>query len=268
MASFCTNCGSPVSGRFCTKCGVAIQEPSAQVQQAALHAETAPQGTAKAPDGSGAKFLVVVLGVLLLLGGMGVGTVVYVGYRAKEKITELKREYGVKSVGASGTSIVKKFPPSQGSGCKMLEGQEAAEVLGVAVERAEFDPNGPNGTQLCRYWVSATERQHLEREEMASSLAGIGKEADTQNGQGDIENLIGGAVGALNEVNNYNKDTDYAFSLQVWQKNGKEQWEKMEWLSSTPKTPWAQTSLEWLCSRSRASVIVQLRCRQVIPSWC
>lgn len=108
----------------------------------------------------------------------------------------------------------------------MLEGQEAAQILGVAVERAEFDPNGPDGTQICRYWVSASERQRLVREEMASSLAGLGK-ADAKSSQPDFESLIGGAAGALNEVNGYNKDSEYAFSLQVWQTNGKEQWNKM-----------------------------------------
>jgi len=66
----------------------------------------------------------------------------------------------------------------------------------------------------------------LVRKEMVSSLAGMGK-ADTKSGQPDLENLIGGAAGALNEANGYNKDGEYAFSLQVWQKDGKEQWDKL-----------------------------------------
>lgn len=110
----------------------------------------------------------------------------------------------------------------------MLEGQEASQILGIAVARAEFDPNGPDGTQMCRFWVSATERQRLVSEEMASSLLGLDKAPDTKSGQSNIENLIGGAAGALNEVNGGNKNSDFAFSLQVWQKNGKEQWQKME----------------------------------------
>lgn len=220
MASFCTSCGSPISGRFCTKCGAGIQN-TPQTQSA-----TAPPSAGKS---SGAKLLLIALGGLFVVGAMGVGTLVYVGYRAKQKITELKQDYGIENGGTTGaTSSTRKFPPSQGSGCKMLEGQEAAQVLGVAVARADFEPNGPDGTQLCRYWVSAAERQRLERQEMMSSLARMDKAPDTKSGQANIENMIGGAAGVLNEVNSANKDSDYAFSLQVWQKNGKEQWQKME----------------------------------------
>ena len=225
MASFCTNCGSPISGRFCAACGAPIQEGPASVAHPAHLPEPAvadSRPAAGVSTNSGAKVLLVVLGGVLLLGAMGVATIIYAGYRAKQRITELKAEYQ----GTGETSSMRKFPPSQGNGCRMLEGREAAEILGIAVQRAEFDPNGPGETQICRYWVSATERQRLVREEVASSLAGLGK-AEAKASQPDIENLIGGAAGALNEVNGYNKNTEYAFSLQVWQKNGKEQWNRM-----------------------------------------
>lgn len=52
--------------------------------------------------------------------------------------------------------------------------------------------------------------------------------ADSKDNQPNIENMLGGAAGMLNEVSSANKDSDYAFSLQVWPKNGKEQWQKME----------------------------------------
>lgn len=238
MASFCTHCGSPVSGRFCIACGTPIQEGSALTPPAAPLPDPAARGSQPAPGvrtNLGAKVLVVVLGGMLLLGGVGVATIIYVGYRARQKITELKAEYQGEGENAVDTTSSRgKFPASQGNGCRMLEGREAAEILGVAVERAEFDPNGPGGTQICRYWVSATERQHLVREEMGASLVGIGK-ADTKGSQPALENLIGGAAGALNEVNGYNKDSEYAFSLQVWQKNGKEQWDKMALVQARTK---------------------------------
>jgi hypothetical protein len=174
------------------------------------------------------KILFIVLGILLALGAVGVGSIVYLGYRARQKIAELKKEYGVESGGASGAaSSTRVFPPSQGSGCKLLEGQEAAGILGVAVERVESAPDGPNGDLSCRYWVSVAERRRLMKEEIASGLAGMGK-SDTKDGQLDVEKLIGGAAGALAEANGDVKNSDYAFSLQVWQKNGKDQWEKME----------------------------------------
>ena len=109
----------------------------------------------------------------------------------------------------------------------MLQGQEAAQVLGVEVERAELDSNGPDGTVLCRYWVSATERQRLIREEMVSGLMEMGK-TDTKSDQANLEKLIGGAGGILAEGSSNGQNGDFAFSLQVWRKNGKEQWDKME----------------------------------------
>ena len=179
------------------------------------------------------KIVLIVLGVFMLFGAMGVGGVVYIGYRAKQKIAQMEKDYGVDSNASSDTSSasMRTFPASKGSGCGLLEGQEAARILGVAVERAETETNDSEG-ELCKYWVSAPERRRLIGAEMASSVAGLGK-TDTKSGQQEeVEKLLGGAAGALIEANGENKDSDYAFSLQVWRKNGKEQWAKIETLQT------------------------------------
>jgi len=229
MASFCSNCGAPVTGQFCTACGTAIKAQSGPPPSAAPMIQTPAAQPQPARTSSGIKILFIVLGFFVLMGAIGVGGLVYVGYRAKQKITELKKEYGVESqsAAASSESIARTFPPSQGSGCSLLQGQEAAQILGVAVDRAELVPNGPDDTQVCRYWVSAAERQRIIRQEIASGIANIGK-SDTKAGAADIERLIGGAAGALSEADGDNKNSDYAFSLQVWRKDGKAQWDKME----------------------------------------
>jgi hypothetical protein len=140
MASFCSNCGAPVSGQFCTACGAAIKGSTAQnvTPPAApvLQPVAAPPAVCKS---SGTKILFIVLGALMLFGAIGVGGIVYVGYRAKQKFAELKKDYGVDGEASSRTSSVgtRTFPPSKGSSCSLLEGQEAAKILGVAVERAE-----------------------------------------------------------------------------------------------------------------------------------
>ena len=228
MASFCSNCGAPVTGQFCTACGTAIKAQGAPPPSAAPIVQPAAAQPQPARTSSGIKILFIVLGFFVLMGAIGVGGLVYVGYRAKQKIAELKKDYGVESQSAaSSVSSPRTFPPSQGSGCSLLQGQEAAQILGVAVDRAELVPNGPEGTQVCQYWVSASERQRIIRQEIASGIANIGK-SDTKAGTADIERLIGGAAGALNEANGDNKNSDYAFSLQVWRKDGKAQWDKME----------------------------------------
>jgi hypothetical protein len=238
MANFCTNCGAPVSGQFCTACGAAIEGGPAHTQSVTPPAAPVSQPVAASPaahKNSVAKILFIVLGVVLLFGAVGVGGIVYLGYRAKQKIAELKKDYGLDGDTSSRASSIsmQTFPPSKGSGCNLLEGQEAATILGVAVERAESETAADEGA-LCKYWVSATERRRLIREQIASSVAGMGK-ADTKTGQQDVEKLIGGAAGALIEANGDNKDSDFAFSLQVWRKNGKEQWEKTESLQARTK---------------------------------
>jgi hypothetical protein len=240
MASYCSNCGAPVSGQFCTACGVATKESPAQTQNVMPQAAPVVHPVAVPPPvhrNSGAKILFIVLGVLILFGAAGVGGVVYVGYRAKQKIAEMKKDYGLNgdtSGPTSSSSInMRTFPPSKGSGCSLLEGQEAATILGVAVERAESETSTDEGA-LCKYWVSATERRRLIGAEIASSVSGMGK-GDTKSGQQDVEKLIGGAAGALIEANGDNKDSDYAFSLQMWPKNGKEQWDKTESIQARTK---------------------------------
>ena len=181
MAGFCAKCGAAVTGRFCTACGAAAPETVPQAQSTGRPVGTAGQGVAAPPaaarQGSGVKILLIVLGDLLFLGLEGVVGVVYVGYRAKQKIAELKKEYGIENGGASAMASragTRSFPPSQGSGCRLLQGQEAAQILGVAVERVDTEPAGPDGSMSCRYWVSAAERQRLIQEEFASSLTQMG----------------------------------------------------------------------------------------------
>ena|SRR5579872_338487 len=238
MPSFCSNCGAPVSGQFCAACGVVIDGGPAQTRNETPKTSPVVQPAAAslgAHKSSGAKVLFIVLGLLLLFGAIGVGGIVFVGYRAKQKITELKKDYGLDGNNSGSTSSVKvrAFPPSKGSGCSLLEGQEAAAILGVAVERAESEISTGEG-DVCKYWVIATERRRLIGEEMASGVGGMGK-ADSKSGQQEIEKLIGGAAGALVEANGENKDSDFAFSLQLWRQNGKEQWDKMESLHTRTK---------------------------------
>lgn len=238
MANFCTKCGTPVSGQFCTACGGAIEGSPAQIQNVTPPAAPVSQPAAAPPaahNSSGVKILLIVLGVLFLFGAVGVGGIVYVGYRAKQKIAEMKKDYGLDGDTSSRTSSAgtRTFPPSKGSGCSLLEGQEAAAILGAAVERAESETNTDEGA-LCKYWMSATERRRLIGEEISSSVSGMGK-GDTKSAQQDVEKLIGGAAGALIEANGDNKDSDFAFSLEVWRKGGKEQWEKTESLQTRTK---------------------------------
>jgi len=177
---------------------------------------------------SATKVIAIVIGAFVLLGIIGVGGLVYVGYRAKQKIAELKNEYGESS---SSSSTPRVFPPSTGSGCPMLEGQEASGILNVAVNRVESTTDGPDGSEMCRYWISADERKRLEREEIVAGINAIGKagdKGDDKDAKAGAEKLIGGALGALIDAHGDNNDADFAFSVQVWRNDGKAQWDKLE----------------------------------------
>jgi|GEM_PF-6356360 len=218
MANFCSKCGSPAGGRFCPACGAAV--PSGPP---ALPNAPAP---GPRPTGSAAKVIWIVAGVVLALGAMGVGSVVYIGYRAKQKLAELNRVYkeATEPAGVSSSNSVRSFPPSKGSGCPILEGQEAAGILGVAVDRAEFAADGANGGEECRYWVNAEERKRLARAEIVSGISAVGS-SDEKNG---VENLIGGVLGAAIDAQGENNDQDFAFSLEIWRHDGKAMWDKLE----------------------------------------
>jgi hypothetical protein len=126
------------------------------------------------------------------------------------------------------------FPPSKGSGCRMLEGQEAAGILGVAVDRVESSADGSDGSESCRYWISAAERKRLEAAEIIAGINAAGK-ADGKNAAAGAEKLIGGVLGAAIEAAGDNNNSDYAFSIQLWRSGGRSMWDKMESAKSEAK---------------------------------
>jgi len=244
MASFCSNCGTPAGGRFCPKCGTAVRREAAADQSSPPAMPSTSSGPpplsaqeSAAGSSSGTKIILIVVAVVLLFGAVGVAGLVYVGYRAKQKLAELKNEYGVtgETAGSSGSTASRRiFAASKGNGCQLLEGQEAAGILGVAVDRVEFTESGPDGSEWCRYWVNAEERKRLERAEIVSGINAVGK-GDDKNATAGAERLIGGALGALIDAHGDNNDADYAFSIQLWRSDGKSQWDKLETAKSKVK---------------------------------
>ena len=223
MANFCTKCGAPAVGRFCPTCGVALQDSGS-----ASPGPSAPPATgATAGSGSATKVILIVLGVVMLFGAVGIGGLVYVGYRAKQKIAQIKADYGIpdqSTAGSTSSRAPANFPPPKGDSCPMLPGPDASRILGVAIERVEFSPNGPDGIEECRYWVSAAERRRLAGSEIASGVGAIG----STNGTEAFEKTVAGALGAVIEAAGDNKDQDYALILQVYRSHGQAMWDKLE----------------------------------------
>jgi hypothetical protein len=230
MANFCTKCGTPAVGQFCTACGAPLQGGGSPPP-----GPSAPPATGAAVGSASAtKVILVVVGVVLLFGAVGVGGLVYVGYRAKQKIAQIKADYGIAGDSAgkstSGAAAV-TFPPPKGDSCPTLPGEDASRILGVAIERVEFTPNGANGSEECRYWVSAAERRRLVGSEIASGVGAVGQANDTEA----FEKTVAGALGAVIEAAGDNKDQDFALTLQVYRSRGQAMWDKLETAKNSVK---------------------------------
>jgi hypothetical protein len=183
---------------------------------------------AAAGSGSAVKIVLIIVGAMVLLGAMSIGGLVYAGYRAKQKFTELRHQYAGDTVPTATLPAAnpRTFPPSKGSGCRWLEGQEAAGILGVAVDRVEAATDAHDDSESCSYWVNPAERRRLMQAEIAAGISEVGKgDAGSTSG---FEKTIGGALGVLIEANGDNRNSDAAFVLQLWHRNGRAMWEKTE----------------------------------------
>jgi outer membrane protein OmpA-like peptidoglycan-associated protein len=98
---FCTKCGQKIDAgfQFCTSCGapvvplapppVGVQPPAAPPWQPAPVALPPQQSFAPVKKRSGLALLLIFLGVLALIAVIGIGGVVYVGYKVKQKVTSV-----------------------------------------------------------------------------------------------------------------------------------------------------------------------------------
>jgi hypothetical protein len=176
MAGFCVNCGTPLVGAFCNKCGAKAISPSAPVQapapQVAAPVPPPPvvQPAPIAPQSSGmGKILLWVGGILLVLFLAGVGATVYGYYWAKHKVTNY---VSAVTGGSSGpTKVVQS-----GDSCRLLSTADLQRVLGVTIEKsAEIMQGSDPG---CAYYTNpagVTQLQHLAVEHARKQSAEASK---------------------------------------------------------------------------------------------
>lgn len=217
MANFCGKCGAPVSGSFCTGCG----SPTGVSPIAPTPVTAAPQ-TVKPSGNSLAKILLIVGGIILFIGFLVVGGLVFVGYKAKQKLDEIRTEM------KTDESRPVQTTASSGSGCKYLSGQEAAQILGITVERVESKKPGAQ-EEVCEYYVSVAERKRLATVQIATAFKGLGGDSTADQNVKNSEKLVAGWLNTI--VNSAgNADTGPAMQLNVEHEGGKE---KMSGLGST-----------------------------------
>src|SRR6185312_8621171 len=213
MAEFCTNCGAPLSGVFCGRCGHRAQSASAPAQPAPTpqpviaptatpaaaaqqpaspqQAFTQPtsaqppipqqpaQPTAQPPaaqppkSSGGGKALLIVGGIVLVLVLGAFGAALYGVHWVKGKVSSI-------TGGSFGSEV------SQGNMCKLLSTAELQQMIGVTVERsAEIMDNGDPG---CAYYTnpaafSQLQKRALEQAKRDSERAS--QYPDVKNSKGD-----------------------------------------------------------------------------------
>jgi hypothetical protein len=122
MVEFCTNCGAPLAGAFCGRCGQRAQAPNAPEQN--HPAPAGPQQPPAALPRSSNVPLLIIGGVVLVMLLAAFGAMIYGVSWIKNKVSSL-------TGGALGQVEVTK-----GNACKLLSPAELQQLLGVTVERS------------------------------------------------------------------------------------------------------------------------------------
>ncbi len=193
MSSFCQNCGSPLSASaFCGKCGARATQPP------------------PAHSGSAAPFLkigLILVAVLLVFGAIAVGGIYYAGHRLVRSVEHATgQEPGtlVDSLRSAAASAAKAehAPQQKRDGCLLLRSEEAAAILGVAIEKIDGASNQRASGEHCEYFIkpdtaeesAAKLKQRFESIQASKHDAKLDASGNTseQMRKDGIENLIKG----------------------------------------------------------------------------
>ena len=173
MPGFCSHCGAPISGPFCSACGQPAQSTQPQPPSTAPQPSSAPQPPAL-PAAGASKGLLLVGGVVLCLGLVVMGAVFYGAWWVKGKIS------GVTG-GSSGQVRV-----ANGHACELLSTADLQQVLGVSVERSSeiMEGNDPG----CAYFTNPqafADLQKIALDQARRDSERASKDPSVQNSKSD-----------------------------------------------------------------------------------
>jgi hypothetical protein len=199
MPTFCTKCGSPLSGPFCVKCGAAAQTTNASpATQPAAAEPQAPVVTASTttPKSSGpTRILVGFAVVVVVTGALAAGGVYYAVHRVKQKVHEMANGApapgtlsGVGSKSSDGDGSSKMSTP--GAACHYLSKEEVSKAIGVEIVAVQSDSYND-----CAYLAHGTSAD-MTAKHMSAMVAAKG--ADAQ-GRKMTEQVAGGLFKALED---------------------------------------------------------------------
>jgi hypothetical protein len=179
MAGFCTNCGAPLTGAFCSACGTRVEAPSSSVSipaQAVQAQPTVPSGvppaTIAARNAGLGKVLLIIGGVLLVLFVIGAATAMYGFYWVKHRVADY-------SSAVTGESSGPVTMVARGNSCRLLSTAQLQKVLGVTIEKsAEIMEGSEPG---CAYYTNAAAFAELQRTAVELARRQSQEAANTQS---------------------------------------------------------------------------------------
>lgn len=222
MGKFCEQCGAPLDGVFCGKCGAKAGggqvAPGAQNTGAPVQAQPAP---AKASSPL-LKIVFIVLGVLVILGILGGVGLYWAASKIKNKVESVAAERGVnlKDLAEQGSSAASS---EGGDGCWLLPQAQASQLAGLAIVRAEPNPDADASKLTCRYYADPEELSKIAQAETSAAMEalksskGTNQASDLQQMERFTKGLIGGAARAQNQ-------DGLVFEISVRRGGGKTDW--------------------------------------------
>ena len=236
MPGFCMNCGAPITGAFCVKCGARAQSNNPQPQsapsnptphQAAGQHGPAPAGTpavqsAATPvksSGLGKVLLVGALAVVVLM-ALATAGAFYGMYWVKHKISSYA---GAVSGGSSQAVKV-----ANGNTCSLLSVSDLQQILGVPVERSSEIMD--SGTPGCAYYTNQAAFTQLQK--LAAEQARRQSEEASKQPAASQPNSLPGLLKNANQMEGIVKTLGLSqptqdgqvFSFTVDRKAGSDAW--------------------------------------------
>ncbi len=230
MPGFCRNCGAPLTGAFCVKCGQPADAPSALSEQApstpVVAAPVAPAAVPAPAKGSGLGKVLLIVGLIFgLFVVVGVGAAFYAVHWAKKKVASY-------SAAVTGGSNPNQVTMAHGNSCRLLSKSELQEVLGVPIEKTEEISEGD--TPGCAYFTNSDGFAQLR--EMAV------EETKRESARASAEQKPGEKIDNPLELLKHTKDMEgmvktlgmqqppedgQVFSFTVDRRSGSETWSSM-----------------------------------------
>jgi len=202
---FCSNCGTELTGAFCTRCGARASEPpspSAPPPAPLPYAQPpqyVPPPPPAAKSGRGWKILIAVLAILGMLGVLAIAGVWYAVHTVKQKVNRVAASQGID---LSAITETHRGPVRTFDACALLTKEDLSQLLSLPVERAEG--SGKSSTSGCRYYSSQAQQRGQEEALAAKKKieeSKSGSAADQAQNVRDFGNLVRGMTGAAGAMN-------------------------------------------------------------------